>query len=81
MTGNTKRKRREGVVVSNKADKTVTVMVERTLPHPAYGKVIMRRKKYYAHNKGDVIAIGTRVRIEETRPISKRKRWLVVGVT
>ena len=75
------RKVREGIVVSNKMQKTVTVKVERTLRHPHFGKVITRAKKYYAHaeNSKD-IPEGQRVRIVETRPLSKLKRWRVVEV-
>lgn len=75
------RKVREGVVVSNKMNKTVTVKVERTIQHPHFGKVISRAKKYYAHaeNSKD-IPEGQRVQIIETRPLSKLKRWRVVQV-
>ena len=75
------RKVREGVVISNKMQKTVTVKVERTLRHQHFGKVITRAKKYYAHadNSKD-IPEGQRVRIMETRPLSKLKRWRVVEV-
>jgi len=75
-----KRKVREGVVVSNKMKKTVTVKVERTLRHPDYEKVIVQSKKYYAHAEGDVISEGAKVKIEETRPLSRMKRWRVVEV-
>lgn len=75
-----KRKVREGVVVSNKMQKTVTVRVERTLRHPQYDKVMSRAKKYYAHNENKEIQVGQKVRIVETRPISKLKRWRVVEV-
>jgi small subunit ribosomal protein S17 len=75
-----KRKVREGIVVSNKMQKTVTVRVERTIRHPQYEKVIMRAKKYYAHNENNDLQIGQKVRIVETRPISKLKRWRVVEV-
>ncbi|MCX6987854.1 MAG: 30S ribosomal protein S17 [Chlamydiia bacterium] len=73
------RKVKEGVVVSNKMQKTVTVKVERTLRHQHFGKVITRAKKYYAHaeNSKD-IPEGQKVRIVETRPLSKLKRWRVV---
>ncbi|MCX6988784.1 MAG: 30S ribosomal protein S17 [Chlamydiia bacterium] len=73
------RKVKEGVVVSNKMQKTVTVKVERTLRHQHFGKVITRAKKYYAHaeNSQD-IPEGQKVRIVETRPLSKLKRWRVV---
>jgi small subunit ribosomal protein S17 len=75
------RKVKEGIVVSNKMQKTVTVKVERTLRHQHFGKVITRAKKYYAHaeNSKD-IPEGQRVRIVETRPLSKLKRWRVVEV-
>jgi small subunit ribosomal protein S17 len=74
------RKVREGVVVSNKMQKTVTVKVERTIRHPTFGKVVTRAKKYYAHNENPDVQVGQRVRIEETRPLSKMKRWRVVEV-
>ncbi len=74
------RKVREGIVVSNKMNKTVTVRVERTIRHPQYDKVIKRAKKYYAHTEEGNIQIGQRVQIEETRPISKLKCWRVVNV-
>lgn len=73
------RKIREGVVVSNKMQKTVTVRVERTLRHPQYSKVITRAKKYYAHTE-EKIPEGKKVRIEETRPLSKLKCWRVLSV-
>lgn len=74
------RKVRVGVVVSNKMAKTVTVKVERTIRHPEYEKVVKRAKKYYAHVDGQEIQVGQRVRIEETRPLSKLKRWRVLEV-
>ena len=75
------RKIREGVVVSNKMQKTVTVRVERTVRHPHFDKVIARAKKYYAHvENSQVIPEGKKVRIVETRPLSKLKRWRVVEV-
>jgi small subunit ribosomal protein S17 len=75
------RKIRNGVVVSNKMQKTVTVRVERTLRHPHFNKVISRAKKYYAHaENAQEIPVGKKVRIEETRPLSKLKRWRVVEV-
>lgn len=73
------RKLKRGTVVSNKMQKTVVVSVPRTLRHPKYGKVITRTKKYYAHHDLDSIAVGTEVNIEETRPLSKLKRWRVVS--
>jgi small subunit ribosomal protein S17 len=68
-----------GVVVSDKADKTVTVRVERRVMHPVYKKFITRSKKYAAHDETNAWKAGDLVRIEECRPISKSKRWMVLG--
>ncbi len=68
-----------GVVVSDKAQKTVTVLVERQMRHPLYGKVIKRSKKYLAHDENDQYKLGDVVEIREARPVSKRKRFVVVG--
>ena len=73
------RREKEGTVVSTKMQKTVTVRVDRTFLHPEYQKVVTRGKKYYAHCEIDVKE-GQKVRISETRPISKLKRWRVVEV-
>lgn len=67
-----------GQVVSDKADKTVVVLVERKVKHPLYGKIIRRSKKYHAHDEGNEFKAGETVRIEETAPISKLKTWKVV---
>ena len=67
-----------GTVVSDKTDKTVTVLVERRVKHPLYGKIIQRAKKYHAHDEGNEFKTGETVRIEETRPISKTKTWKVL---
>jgi small subunit ribosomal protein S17 len=67
-----------GTVVSDKTDKTVTVLVERKVKHPLYGKIIRRSKKYHAHDEGNDFKPGDTVRIEETRPISKTKTWKVL---
>jgi len=67
-----------GTVVSDKTDKTVTVLVERKVQHPLYGKIIRRTKKYHAHDEDNAYKTGERVRIEETRPISKSKSWRVL---
>ena len=72
-----KRKEFIGTVVSDKMDKTVVVMVERLVQHPLYGKYIKRRKKYMAHDEKNECRIGDKVLIVETRPLSKRKRWVV----
>ena len=71
------RKSRIGVVVSNKMAKTVVVKVERRVPDPKYGKIVKRAEKYKAHDENNVCQIGDKVRIVETRPMSKDKRWRV----
>ena len=71
------RKSRVGVVVSDKADKTVTVQVERRFAHPLYGKQVAQTKKYHAHDENNEFQMGDKVRIVETRPLSKLKRWRV----
>ena len=73
-----RRKTRVGTVVSDKADKTVTVVVERRFAHPLYGKGVKRSKKYHAHDENNDYRSGDVVRITETRPLSKTKRWRVV---
>jgi len=75
-----RRKELVGRVVSDKMDKTVVVLVERQFPHPLYGKRIKRSKKYHAHDPENKIKVGDVVRIRETRPLSKLKRWVVVEV-
>ena len=72
-----RRKARIGVVVSDKADKTVTVQVERRFAHPLYGKQVAKTKKYQAHDENNEYKVGDRVRMVETRPLSKTKRWRV----
>ncbi|EIZ80863.1 30S ribosomal protein S17 [Novosphingobium sp. Rr 2-17] len=67
-----------GTVVSDKTDKTVTVLVERKVKHPLYGKIIRRSKKYHAHDEDNAFKAGERVRIEETAPYSKTKSWKVL---
>ena len=66
-----------GTVTSDKTDKTVTVLVERRVKHPLYGKIIKRSKKYHAHDEKNEYVVGDKVRIEETKPISKTKTWAV----
>ncbi len=68
----------QGTVVSDKNDKTVVVEVERRYTHPLYKKVVRRSKKYHAHDESNAIKVGERVRIQETAPISKNKRWTVI---
>eukprot|EP01132_Coremiostelium_polycephalum_P003006 gene3006-3754_t len=72
---NTRRKERTGKVISNKGEKTITVLVERKVKHPLYGKFISRSKKFMAHDEENSCNEGDRVRIMETRPLSKNKRW------
>ncbi len=74
------RKRVTGVVVSDKMDKTVVVKVERFVQHPRFKKYIRRSKKYYAHDERNECKVGDVVEIEETRPLSKLKRWRVVRI-
>ncbi|MBI3581463.1 MAG: 30S ribosomal protein S17 [Nitrospinae bacterium] len=74
------RKTRVGEVVSNKMDKTVVVEIERKMLDPVFKKFIKRTKKYVAHDQDNKCAIGDLVEIEETRPLSKTKRWKVVSV-
>ena len=69
-----------GRVVSDKMDKTVTVLVERKVKHPMYGKVMVRSKKYHAHNEGNTAKAGDLVEIVETRPVSRTKAWAVTSV-
>ena len=68
----------QGTVVSDKNDKTVVVMVERRYTHPLLKKTVRRSKKYHAHDEGNVFKVGDQVRIEESAPLSKLKRWVVL---
>jgi small subunit ribosomal protein S17 len=74
------RKERVGRVVSNKMAKTLIVEVERRWPHPLYGKVVRQQKRFYAHDEKGEARVGDTVRIAETRPLSKLKRWRLVAV-
>ncbi|MDI6604402.1 30S ribosomal protein S17 [Aceticella autotrophica] len=74
------RKTRIGTVVSNKMDKTIVVAVEDRIKHPLYGKIIRRTKKFKAHDENNQCNIGDVVKIMETRPLSKEKRWRLVEV-
>jgi small subunit ribosomal protein S17 len=69
----------QGVVVSDKGEKTVTVLVERRIMHPVYKKIIKRSKRYHAHDEANQYKIGDVVQIEECRPLSKTKNWKVIG--
>ncbi len=74
------RKIRIGVVSSNKMDKTITVNVERKVKHPLYGKFVKKTTKFHAHDENNECSIGDTVKIMETRPLSKSKRWRLVEV-
>ena len=74
------RKERVGEVISNRMTKTIVVRVERRFPHPRFKKVVTSYKKFYAHDEKSEARPGDRVRIEETRPLSKLKRWRLVQV-
>ena len=74
------RKSRTGLVVSDKMEKTVVVAIERRVPHPIYGKMITRTKRLKAHDEENSAKVGDTVRIVETRPLSKDKRWRLVEI-
>ena len=74
------RKPRIGVVTSNKMTKTITVAVERKVKHPIYGKFVKKTTKFHAHDESNTAGVGDVVRIMETRPLSKTKRWRLVEI-
>ncbi|MCH8494745.1 MAG: 30S ribosomal protein S17 [Balneolales bacterium] len=74
------RKQRTGRVVSNRMDKSITVAVDRQIKHPIYGKFITKTTKYMAHDENNEANIGDTVKIMETRPLSKRKRWRLTEI-
>ncbi|MBE9126775.1 MULTISPECIES: 30S ribosomal protein S17 [unclassified Coleofasciculus] len=73
-------KERVGLVVSDKMNKTIVVAVENRSPHPKYGKIVVRTKRYKAHDEENKCKEGDRVRIQETRPLSRTKRWRVMEI-
>ncbi len=73
-------KERVGVVVSDKMDKTIVVAVENRAPHPKYGKIVVKTRRYKAHDEENSCNEGDRVRIRETRPLSRTKRWTVAEI-
>ena len=75
-----KRRTLQGIVASDKMDKTISVLVVRTFKHSKYGKYIRRRKKYYAHDENNVAKTGDTVQIVESRPMSRLKRWRLLDV-
>lgn len=80
MSEQRQRKERVGLVTSNAMNKTITVTVERVEPHPLYGKTVKNTKKYKAHDEENACSPGDLVRIRETRPLSKTKRWRLVEI-
>ncbi|MEK7410687.1 MAG: 30S ribosomal protein S17 [Actinomycetota bacterium] len=74
------RKLRDGVVVSSKMDKTIVISIVERVRHPKYAKFIARTKKLYAHDETNDAQVGDRVRVMETRPLSKQKRWRLVEI-
>lgn len=80
MSDRNSRKTKVGIVVSNKMDKTITVSVEDFVRHSLYGKAVKKSKKFKAHDEDNVCSIGDTVRIMETRPLSKDKRWRLVEI-
>lgn len=80
MTERNLRKTRTGVVVSNKMEKSITILVERRLRHPIYGKFVKKTKKFMAHDETNDANEGDLVRIMETRPLSKSKRWRLLEI-
>lgn len=77
---NNLRKVRQGRIVSDKMDKSITVLVERRVKHPVYGKYMKKTKKFMAHDENNEGGIGDTVRIMETRPLSKNKRWRLLEI-
>jgi small subunit ribosomal protein S17 len=75
-----RRKIRQGVVVSDKMDKTVLVRIDRQMRHPLYKKIVRRSSKLAAHDEGNDAHVGDTVRVMETRPVSKNKRWRVIEI-
>lgn len=73
-------KERVGLVVSDKMDKTVVVAIENRSPHPKYKKIVVRTKRYKAHDENNQCKEGDRVRIQETRPLSRTKHWIVAEI-
>lgn len=80
MEGRNLRKQITGTVTSNKMDKSISVMVERRIKHPIYGKFVKKSNKFMAHDEKNECQIGDKVRIMETRPLSTRKRWRLIEI-
>jgi len=80
MSENNKKRQLIGIALENKMDKTAVIEIERRFPHPVYNKYIVRTKKYYAHDQDNVCSKGDLVKIEEHKPTSKLKRWIVLNI-
>ena len=80
MVIRTKRRGKIGIVVSNKMDKTIVVKIERLVKHPVYGKIVRRSSQFKVHDKENIAKVGDRVRVVETRPLSKDKNWRIVEI-
>mgnify|MGYP001315660100 FL=1 len=80
MSDSSNRRQIIGTALENKMDKTAVIEVKRRFPHPVYNKYIVRSKKYYAHDKDNLCSAGDIVKIEESKPTSKLKRWVVINV-
>lgn len=80
MTTKSTRKQRIGIVTSDRMDKSVLVQVERSFMHPIFKKVVRKKRKFMAHDEQNECSLGDRVRIEETRPLSKNKCWRVIEI-
>ena len=80
MSENNKKRQLVGIALENKMDKTAVIEIERRFPHPVYNKYIVRTKKYYAHDQDNVCSKGDLVKIEEHKPTSKLKKWIVLNV-
>ena len=79
-TERSRRKVRSGIVISDKMDKSIIVKINRTMPHPLYGKIFRTSTKFYAHDEKNEAGVGDVVRIMETRPLSLKKRWRLIEV-
>lgn len=75
-----RRKTKVGIVTSNRMNKTIVVKVERLVKHPRYGKYVRRWTKFWAHDEDNIANVGDRVKIAQTRPLSKKKRWRLVSI-
>ena len=80
MSENNKKRQLVGIALENKMDKTAVIEIDRRFPHPVYNKYIVRTKKYYAHDQDNVCSKGDLVKIEEHKPTSKLKRWIVLNI-